>query len=72
MEQYKIDANELFFCNVLLVLREGGKWGWPDTGHFFTKSGGKLLGSPAALEDVHNIVSKNFFKKYFGILEINS
>jgi hypothetical protein len=67
MEQYKIDANERFFDNLLVVLREGGVWGWPDAGVLFTKKDGRLLGDLAANREAEKIVSKKYFKKNFGI-----
>lgn len=69
MEAYQIKANEEFFNNVLGVLREGGKWIYPAAGKVFTKSGGKLTGDPAALDNVKEIVSEEYFKKYFGTIE---
>ena len=72
MEQFKIFANEQFFMRTISLLKEGGSYGWPATGHTFTKRGEKLLGSPEALEEVKKIVSGNFFKNYFGILKQKS
>jgi hypothetical protein len=68
MENHKLRANEEFFIKTIEILREGGKYGWPATGHTFTKRCGKLLGSEAALAEVKKIVSGNFFQHYFGIL----
>ena len=67
MEKYQIEANERFFDNLLFVLRDGGKWGWPDTGLIFTKTGGKLTGDQAGLDQVKKIVSEKYFEKNFGI-----
>lgn len=72
MEKFKINANEQFFISTIRVLREGGKYGWPATGHTFTKRGEKLLGSAEALAEVKKIVSGNFFQHYFGILKEKS
>lgn len=72
MEQFKINANEQFFSRTISLLKEGGKYGWPATGHTFTKRGGKLLGSPEALAEVKKIVSGNFFMHNFGILKEKS
>jgi hypothetical protein len=47
---------------------EGGKWGWPAIGQVFTKTDGKLLGEPAAIKQVKEIVSEEYFQKNFGTL----
>lgn len=67
METYMIRANEKFFDNLIAVLHDGGKWGWPDTGSIFTKTGGKLTGDQAGLDQVKKIVSQKYFEKNFGI-----
>jgi hypothetical protein len=67
MEPNMIEANEKFFDNLLVVLREGGVWGWPDAGVLFIKKDGKLLGDPAANREVKKIISEKYFKKNFGI-----
>jgi hypothetical protein len=65
---HKIRANEKFFDDLLSVLREGGKWGWPAIGQVFTKTDRKLLGKPAAIKQVKEIVSEEYFQKNFGTL----
>ena len=72
MEAYKIKANEEFFSHLLKIVKDKGIWGWPDQQETFTISGGKILGSPAGLEKVKMIVSENYFKNNFGILQENS
>lgn len=72
MEPFKINANEQFFIKMIEVLKENGKYGWPATGHTFTKRGGKLLGSAEGLAEVKKIVSGNFFQHYFGISQKDS
>jgi hypothetical protein len=67
MEQYKIDANERFFDDILVVLREGGFWIWREAGVLFIKKDGRLLGDLAANREAEKIVSKKYFKKNFGI-----
>jgi hypothetical protein len=67
MEQYKIEANEQFFDNLLVVLREGGFWIWREAGVLFIKKDGRLLGDLAANREAEKIVSKKYFKKNFGI-----
>jgi hypothetical protein len=67
MEPHMIEANEQFFDNLLVVLREGGVWGWPAAGVLFTKKDGRLLGDLAANREAEKIVSKKYFKKNFGI-----
>ncbi len=69
MEAYQIKANEEFCDHLLQVIKENGKWGWPDQQVIFTVCGGKFLGEPAALEKAKQIVSADYFKKYFGILK---
>lgn len=68
MKPYQIKANEKFFDDLLCVLREGGKWGWPAISQVFTKTDGKLLGNPAAIKHVKEIVSEEYFQKNFGTL----
>jgi hypothetical protein len=67
MEPYKIEANERFFDDLLVVLREGGVWGWPAAGVLFTKKDGKLVGDLAANREAEKIVSKKYFNNFFGI-----
>lgn len=67
MEDYKIKANEEFFRQTIGVLREGGVYGWVETGHIYTLRSGKLTGDQKALDQVRKIVSEEFFKKFFGI-----
>ena len=72
MEAYQIKANEEFCDHLLRVIKDNGKWGWPDQQVIFTVRGGKFLGDPAALEKAQQIVSPSYFKKNFGILKEHS
>jgi hypothetical protein len=67
MDAYMIEANEKFFDHLILVLREGGVWGWPAAGYIFTKRGEKLTAELDGLQEVEKIVSKKYFEKNFGI-----
>jgi hypothetical protein len=72
MEAYKIKANEDFCDHLLRVIKDNGKWGWPDEQVVFVIRGGKILGDAAALEKAKTIVSPEYFKNNFGILKENS
>ena len=72
MEAYKIKANEDFCDHLLRVIKDNGKWGWPDQQVIFVIRGGKILGDTEALEKAKTIVSPEYFKKNFGILKENS
>lgn len=67
MEPHMIEANEKFFDNLLVVLREGGIWGWPEANVLFTKKDGKLVGDQTANREARKIVSEKYFNKFFGI-----
>jgi hypothetical protein len=67
MEQYKIEANERFFDDLLVVLREGGFWIWEEARITLIKSGGKLIGNRADMIEVKKLVSKKYFNNFFGI-----
>ena len=72
MEAYQLKANEEFCDHLLTVIKENGKWGWPDQQVIFTVRGGKFYGDAAALAKVRCIVSEKYFKNNFEILKINS
>jgi hypothetical protein len=72
MEAYKIKANEDFCDHLLRVIKDNGKWGWPDQQVIFVIRGGKILGDTEALEKAKTIVSPEYFKNNFGILKENS
>ena len=64
MEDYKIEANEQFFDQVLDVLNEGGKWVWKNhPENVFTKQDGQLVGDDLSM--VSLIVSPEFLSKKF-------
>lgn len=65
LKNNEIKANEDFFNRILNLLKENGKWAWPDTGALFTKVDGKLQGSPEGLQAVKNIVSPEYFDRHF-------
>jgi hypothetical protein len=69
MTQTQIDANEMFFTNVLQALGEGGTYGWPSENEIFIVHEGKLTGKKVALEKISKIVSPEFFKDNFKLLK---
>lgn len=69
MKAHEIKANEEFCDHLLHVIKDNGKWGWPDQQVIFTVRSGKFLGNAAALDKAQQIVSPEYFKKHFGILK---
>ena len=63
LEQKK--ENEKFFLRVLLTLNEGGMYVYPAQMAFFTKRDGKLYATAGDLEKVKDIVTADFFSKFF-------
>ena len=68
MEDYKIEANEKFFDNILSMLMEGGVWAWKDKpGLIFVKRNGKLETSKKGMSEIQEIVSTNFLLDNFKL-----
>jgi len=69
MKQHEINGNEEFFTVMLDVLKDGGTWGWPSENEYFVLKEGKYYGTPAGLKKVKEIISPEYYKKYFGLIE---
>lgn len=71
MENYKIKSNEIFFKNIINVLNEGGIYMFSDAMEVYKKEGEFLVGSEVALSKIKNIVSEDFYNKYFKLQKLN-
>jgi hypothetical protein len=71
MENYKIEANEIFFKNIIKSLNEGGLYAFPDAMEVYKKEGEFLVGSEVALSKIKDIVSEDFYNKYFKLQKLN-
>jgi hypothetical protein len=69
MKAHEIKANEEFCDHLLDVIRDNGKWGWPDQQVVFTVRSRKFMGNAAALDRAQRIVSPEYFSKHFEILK---
>lgn len=65
MEKYMIEANEMFFKNVIETLNDGGIYVFPSAMKSYQKKGNFLVGTKDALDCVRDIVSNNFFQTHF-------
>lgn len=64
----QILANEKFFLNIISMLNEGGKYGYPAEQTIYTLKRGKLCGDAHAIEVIKPIVSEAFLMKYFAVI----
>jgi len=67
MNAKEIKENELYFSRVLDTLAEGGVFGWKDLGEILVKTDGKFQCSMKAYNKAQQILSKNYFDKYFSL-----
>jgi hypothetical protein len=69
LEQKK--QNELFFIRIIATLNENGVYCFPDAGSIFTKKNGMLVGTVKDLSTVKDLVTPEFFQRYFTIPNYN-
>lgn len=65
MEQYKINANEQYFRNVINLLGKRGAFVYKELNEVLKCENGKLCCTQRAYDNIKNIVSADFLTNYF-------
>jgi hypothetical protein len=67
MKAEHLKANEDYFTKVFGILGEGGVFVWKSIQEPFYKRGDKLQCSKRALNEVENVVTREYFEKTFEL-----